>query len=67
MDIGSLLDRLTDEPSCLDALTGDELFTLARLWRRLSYIGGAAIDQAVARSHAPIMSRGIPVDRCRHG
>ena len=67
MDVDRILSRLTDDPSCLDALTGDELFTLAQLWRRLSYIGGSAIDQAAARAHAPVMDHGIPVDRCRHG
>lgn len=67
MNIEFLLDRLTDEPSCLDALTGAELFALAQLWRRMSYLGGHAIDQAVARAHAPVTHKGIPVDRCRHG
>ena len=67
MDVDCLLSQLTEEPSCLDTLTHAELFAVAKLWRRLSYIGGSAIDQAVARSHAPIMDHGIPVDRCRHG
>lgn len=67
MDIDHLLSRLTEKPSCLDAMTRDELLVLAKLWRRLSRIGGAAVDDAVARAHAPVMHRGIPVDRCRHG
>lgn len=67
MNLESIMDRLTDEPTCLVAMSPSELHTLAILWRRLSRIGGSAIDDAVARAHAPVMDHGIPVDRCRHG
>ena len=67
MDVDHMMSKLTEDPKCLESMTHAELFVLAKLWRRLSYIGGSAIDQAVARAHAPVMDHGIPVDRCRRG